>query len=524
MTTTPSSVGTERTTQESLAITSTWASAQAFLEGIGQLLDHAKDASADYVNSSHVLTLSDHVRAKNGRSLTWSFGFDLKDLCVLAAILQAPLALRGATDRGKTHLAARVLTGLFGPQGKGWWRIEVNRGITIDDLIDVDVGRLSTSKLSAAISSAAWVSLPATLLDEVNRAHAKLINLLLHVIDGSGLNVRGDLSIPIGLPYIAHGQPKRYSLSILTANELGADTPGTYEEDAALVRRVVLAFNIDLVPVTTRDVAALTQGSGKRAKAEPLACESLVESVIRVYESLPAMVPMSALARLFLHYLWGLGSCIRTRTGRLRKDLIPQICAACHLSKAHPFCGRVAGLSEGLLIWCKEIAMGLAAIRAAKVLQAERADCLSGRAAAIQEFLGSRSEGEDLYGAFAETYARELAVKGEDMVAAYSLLAPSHLWISREFVSSQPAYEKSDAYAFADIATRSWRTLREILRKHEPLFSELAENGEVSPTHQAEVEALITTEDAAMLSVIAAFRDADLGLRFSEGSRVDKAA
>ena len=510
--------------QETLTITPGWPSRQAFLESIAGLLERAQEASADYVNTSPVLTLSDHVRAENGQSLAWSFGLDLKDLCVLAAIIQAPLALRGATDRGKTSLAAKILAGLFGPCGEGWARCEINRGLTVDDLIDVDVKKLSISKLSEAISSAAWISKPAFLLDEVNRAHAKLVNILLHIVDGSGLNVRGDLSIPIGLPYVVAGKRKRYSLSILTANELGADMPGVYEEDAALIRRVVLSYNLDHTPVTARDVAQLTRALGKRAKTEPPVYESKVETIIRVYESLPDMVPVSALARLFLHYLWGLGSCIRTRTGRQRKDLIPQICTACHLSKAHPFCGRVGGLSEGLLIWCKETAMGIAAIRAAKVLQTARGECLNGRAAAIQEYLGSRAEGENLYAAFAERYAGELAVKGEDMVAAYRLLAPGHLWISREFVGSQPAYEKSEAYAFADIAGRSWSALKESLRKHERLFAELAENCEISPLYQGEVETLITTEDAAMQSVIAAFRDEDLGLRLGAGSRAHQAA
>lgn len=514
----------KRMGRETLTITPGWPSRKAFLESVAGLLERAQEAAADYVNTTPVLTLSDHVRAENGRSLAWSFGFDLKDLCVLAAIIQAPLALRGATDRGKTSLAAKILAGLFGKCGQGWARCEINRGLTVDDLIDVDVGKLSTSKLSEAISSAAWISKPAFLLDEVNRAHAKLVNILLHIVDGSGLNVRGDLSIPIGLPYVVGDKRKRYSLSILTANELGADMPGVYEEDAALLRRVVLSCNLDHTPVTTRDVARLTSALGRRARTEPPVYESRVETIIRVYESLPDMVPVSALARLFLHYLWGQGSCVRTRSGRQRKDLLPQICSACHLSKAHPFCGRVGGLSEGLLIWCKETAMGIAAIRAAKVLQAARGECLNGRAAEIQEYLQSRAEGEELYSAFAATYARDLAVKGEDLIAAYSLLAPGHLWISRDWVASQPAYEKCDLYAFADIARRSWDALNKSLRKHERLFSELADNGEISPLYQAEVEALITQEDAAMQSVIAAFREEDLGLRLGEGSRAQQAA
>jgi hypothetical protein len=507
---------------EIYTITPAWPSRQAFLESVGGLLERAQAAAADYVNSSPVLTLSEHIRAASGRSLAWSFGLDLKDLHVLAAITSASLGLRGRTDSGKTSLAARVLGGLFGPCGQGWARCEINRGLTVDDLIDVDVGKLSTSKLSQAISSAAWISKPAFLLDEVNRAHAKLVNILLHIVDGSGLNVRGDLSIPIGLPYLVGGQLKRYSLSILTANELSADTPGTFEEDVALRRRVVISHNLDHTPVTARDLGLLTSASGKRAKTEAPLYESQIETILRVYVALPDLVPVSALARLFLHLLWGRGSCVRTRSGRFRKDL--QCCAACHLSKSHPFCGRVGGLSEGLLLWCKETAMGLAAIRAAKVLQAARRECLNGGAAPIQEFLGCRAAGEELYAAFAHSYAPELAVKAEDMVAAYTLLAPGHLWISPEWMATQPTYEKCEAYAFADVARRSWSSLKESLRKHERLFAELAENGELSAPYHAEVEALISTEDPAMQAVIAAFRDQDLSLRSAEAARARSAA
>ena len=507
-----------------MAVDPAWPSRQAFLETVRVLLERAHEASVDYINTSPVLTLSDHIGVENSQPLSWSLDFDLKDLCVLGAITQAPLALRGATDRGKTYLAARVLSGLFGSEGKDWAKWEINKGVSVDDLIDVDVGKLSTSKLSESISSAAWVSRPAFLLDEINRSHAKLAQILIHIVDGSGLNVRGDLSIPIGLPYVVEGKPKRYSFSILTANELGPDTPGVYEEDAALVRRVVLSYNLDHTPVTTRDVSQLTEGTGKRAKTELPAYVSAVESIIRVYESLPDMVPVSALARLFLHYLWGLGSCIRTRTGRQRKDLIPKICSACHLAKSHPFCGKVGGLSEGLLIWCKELAMGIAVIRAAKVLQQVHTECTEGSATGIQDHVGMQTEGEDLYAAFAEKYAQTVTVKGEDMVAAYSLLAPGHVWISRDFMDKQSGYENCEAYAFADIATRSWQVMQGIIRKREDLFAELAENGEVSPTHQAEVEALITTEDAAMLSVIAAFRDEDLCLRPTVGPQAPIAA
>ena len=524
MSTQPDTVGRQDTRAGALDIDTTWSSRQAFLETVDALLEAAHAASSDYANSSAVLSINDQLTSEAGPSLAWSLDLDLKDLCVLAAIVQAPLALRGATDRGKTYLASQVLSGLFGPQGKGWARCEVNRGLSVDDLIDVDVQKLSEARLSEAISSATWISRPAVLLDETNRAHAKLTNILLHVVDGTGLNVRGDLFIPVGMPYTVGGNRKRYSACILTANVPGGDMAGTFEEDAALTRRVVLSYNLDQLPVTTRDVAQLTDAGGKRARPECPQASSQVETVVRVYESLPQMVPVLALARLMLHYFWGMGSCVRTRTGRLRRDLVPGICAKCHLSKAHPFCGRVAGLSEGLLVWVRELATGIAAIRAAKVLRAAREDCLSGRGKSIQDCLGTRQQGQELYTQFAGHYAEKLAVRGEDMVAAYRLVAPEHLWISPKLVDGDPSYEKCASYAFADIAGRSWRSMLALLREHERLFAELAENRAVSFVHQDEIESLVTTKDAAMLSVIAAFRDIDLNMRIRDVPCLNTAA
>ena len=156
------------------------------------------------------------------------------------------------------------------------------------------------------------------------------------------------------------------------------------------------------------------------------------------------------------------------------------------------------------------------------LLRSERRRCskpraasvLNGRAAAIQEYLGSRAEGEDLYAAFAEKYARDLAVKGEDMVAAYSLAGagPS---LDQPGVRRQvsPLTRNPTPTPSPTLPGGAGAHCRKACGSMTRLFSELAENGEISPRYQAEVETLITTEDAAMQSVIAAFRDEDLGLK-----------
>jgi hypothetical protein len=243
-------------------------------------------------------------------------------------------------------------------------------------------------------------------------------------------------------------------------------------------------------------------------------CDSQVESIIRLYESLLGTIPFSALAELLLQYFWGMGTCVNTRAGRVRPELTPAVCGKCHLFKAHRFCGRVGGLSEGLLLWCKETALGIAAVRGAKVLEQARRDCLGGRAAPIQELVSSCATGDELFEVFAQAYTRQLSVQGEDVVAAYALLAPGHVWINRDFLNSHAPWERSETYAFADIAATSWISLQKHLREHGRLFSSLAENRELSAGFQSETETLVTTVDAATLAVIAAVRERDLPLRF----------
>lgn len=486
----------------------------ALLEELDTLERRIQSACSGYFNRTSVVHLSDQCIGPAGEVLGWSLSLDLRDVILLAAICQSPMALRGGTDRGKTALAELAMNALFGSHGEQWWRVEISKGMSLDDLIEVDIKKLSTSKLSEAISAAPWLSYPARLLDEINRAPAKLNNILLHIIDASGLHVRGNLYIPVGLPYAIDGVTKRYSFTIATANESTEDYDGVFAEDAALLRRIVLSINLDDIPPSTHDVAELLRH--RRPRTQLPQCGAMTVSIIRVYESLADAIPISALGHLFLHYLSGLSTCVLSRSGKLRMGGHPELCEKCHLRKSHRFCGRVGGLTEGLLLWTKEIATAIAGLRAVKVLHIVKNDCDSSREEAIQKLLASKKKGQDLYEDFREQYLQELAVTGEDIVAAYTLIAPNHVYVERDWLDGQESYEKSQGYAFADIAAASWASMQECLRTHRNLFSDLVANAELSPENQAEVEALVTTEDAAMLSVISALRDEELPLKYRE--------
>ena len=482
------------------------------IDEVDRLLVRMSEATEKYLNSTCVVHLSEERVGENDALFTTAPGLTVKDIFVLAMICQAPLGLLGSTDRGKTALASLALQGIFGEHKKHWWRVEISSSMSADDLLEIDMSKLADSKLSEAMSAAPWLSFPGRLADEINRCPAKLANHILHLIDGSGLHLRGDLFIPVGLPYRVNGKMKRYSFTTTTENP--DDYEGTYTVDPALVRRIVLSVDLDDNLPSVQDLAKLMEEG--RAKLDLPQCSPLTDSVIRVYESLPTCVPISPLAKLFLHYLSGLNTCVRTRSGRLRIDLQPGICDKCHLYKSHPFCGRVGGLSEGLLLWTKEVATGIAAVRAAKVLRQVREDCEQKDHGEVQRFLDSSATGSKLFDAFRRRYLAELSVIGEDVIAAYSLIAPNHVYIDRSWLEAQAAYENRETYAFADVAARSWEAMQQLLRKHGTLFDALATDGELSPVNEGEVESLLTTENAAMLAVISALRSKPLSIKFNE--------
>lgn len=479
-------------------------------------------ATAEYVNSTAVVSVTEELIGSGGFVLEKHVNFGIKDVCTVGLMTQGSVGFWGGTDRGKTDLGRRVLGGAF---GRGHFRrIEVNRAMGIEDMIDMDFKKLAHSRLSEAVTGAKWLDDPARLVDEVNRAHSKLVNVLLHLIDGSGFNVRGDLSIEVGVPYRARDEELRYSCSIVTANHADMGYSGVFEEDEALVRRVVMILDFDIFPLTPRDAASLTKSRSRRAKPRMPNFPSMLEPILTIYESLLETVPFSALGLMLLHYLYSLGTCVPALSGKMRPGLGAKLCKDCKVSEKHPFCGRVGGLSEGLLQWVKEIACAVALLRGARVLADVRQDCEGGHCDEIRHLLGSKNSGKKLFAKFREWYVERLQVLPDDVIAAYSLVAPRHLWLSPQFLNGTPAFEGHPFYAFRHVASESWKRLRCLLTEHEELFDTLKDGGEVLPIHQAEVEKLITSEDPATLGVISLIRDDALPLRFRESPADESAA
>ena len=509
--------------EEALSIDDSNLNRKQALALVDGLLSAVECAASDYYNSAHVLELYDSLNTANA-PLTWQIPLDLKSVAVVAALAQAPMALRGDTDRGKTALAERVLTGLFGSQDDDWHRIEVNRGLTVDDLIDVDASKIMTGTVSQAMSAANALCKPARLLDEVNRAHAKVLNVLLHLADGSGLNVRcGDVNLPVGLPYRVGSELKRYAFCIATANPPEDRFAGVFEEDQALTRRIVISLDMDELPPTSTDISKMW--ACRRAKpAQPVAMSN-TQDVIRVYETLPSIVPFSGLGELLAQYFSGLSNCNRSRAGRIQPQLQPGICDNCHLAKASPICGRVGGLGEGLLLHLREVATAIAAVRASLVLRKVRESCSvvdenAPEIGRLKSALATSACGAELFEAYQDRYLQQLSVTGDDVRAAFVLIAPGHVWMDQTWLQEQADCEAKPYHVLRRVAREGLENVVSFLKEHRPLVDRLVDSPILSPDDRELLETFVTTKDAAMRSVINTLRGDELQSRLSDGDYV----
>ncbi len=481
-----------------------------------EVIDRIDDAVSEYLNSTPVFTSIEQIENPSGYVINKMIPFYMKDICLLGAITQATTGLKGGTDRGKTFLGTLVLNSLFGSQGEGFARLEINRSINIEDLIDIDMKKLNDSKLSEAISAAKFLALPARLVDEYNRASAKLVNLLLHIMDGTGCHLRGDIFLPVGFPYYIGDLLKRYSYTITTSNKVTDEYDGVFIADAAMNRRIIINLDMDLFPPNNKDIVNLLTSTTRRAKKDTPSYTSFTQKIITIYESMAHNIKFSPLASLFLLYLMGMGVCIRSKSGRKRTDLIPAFCEKCHLQKQNIICSATSGLTEGLAIWVKEIAIGTAFIRAAKVLSEIKKECSNPNKNEINNFLGVSFKGNELYDRFKKFYLNQLSVSGEDIANAYSLVAPEHLWINRNYLSESEFFENQPYYAFSSIAKSSYRKMEKILKDNRTLFEKLITEPNITSDIQSSVENIITNQDCAVLPVISFLKGNEVPLSFRD--------
>ncbi|MBT7902651.1 hypothetical protein HN587_02235 [Candidatus Woesearchaeota archaeon] len=170
----------------------------------------------------------------------------LFDWGIIAAITESPLCLTGDTDRGKTDYAKILLTALMGEEEKAWHKTDIDSDFGSLTYSGQNYGAITDGQTSAELFFAKpFVKFPGLIWDELNRAPAKLITKLLHILEKDFALENGD-RVHAGHEYQRAEAMLRYQLHILAYNEGDDDFHGTSPIDRAMKRRQPIEIPFDV--------------------------------------------------------------------------------------------------------------------------------------------------------------------------------------------------------------------------------------------------------------------------------------
>src|SRR3989344_7645776 len=398
------------------------------------------------------------------RKYSFDIFYDIKDLFTIAAITQSSVLMTGGTDVGKTTLAKLIMSGLFGREDEGWHRVDVNTDFGKEAYSDVQfdaIGEGQTSQELYRLNK--FYTLPGFILDEINRTHARLANILLHILDK-------DVSLPngaraqLGIKLAENGG--HYQFQVAAINE-GAEYHGTFDLDKAMRRRTVIEIPMDIFPATPLDRLMIQKNGDMQA---PENGQSHLEHVLMVYNALPAIRVHEA-AELFIAYLEAFDFCRNSLTGdkssveTVRGAISTSICASearigqirdPDLRIGCPFlrtfennlCPYVRGTTPGVSKRLLQVAKGFAALRAVKFAEMMAGyaqsqtegysysfNSIDEMAKALQEYTNTQVTGADIARHAVGKYLSHLEVEIEDVEAAVGFVGFSKIGIAPAFVT-----------------------------------------------------------------------------------------
>lgn len=507
------------------------------VQAIGELDYRVKAATQQFYNSAVAGTAYDPV-------LGHIFGetqLTATDILLVAALSQVHVLVTGPTGRGKTDLVKLVCQGLFGRDG--WFLLRLNPHLTEDTFADVNMRTLTNRGLRQAILPAPFLRLPCTVLDECNRTPAALTNIILGFADGR-IELKCGVKFDVG--YYANGRGnecdadgradggasssqaqdderaclddegrtpgdrrqgfypykgldeedwtdggvsnngRRYHLVIGTMNE-GKEYAGTFDLDPALSRRFTLRIPFSELRPTPHDLVSILEK--RTGHAKPVSFDNAIGELVQVTEAVSEL-PLDPLAFVFLVYLGNVGRCPYSPSGYHPEDGSQRLCteSECRIQKrANGFCPSVAGLSEGVLIFLKRAACGLAALRAARTLRSISQLCETEDAKKtdqLRAFAEAQAEGEALRNAAVVKYVEGLSVSAEDVKAVLPFVAlGGKVWLAQEYVAKH--FAGSAWSALQHYGRETYGALESFFREHQTLFQQLgAGNGAIQKLKQ----------------------------------------
>lgn len=425
----------------------------------------------------------------------------LFDWGVIGAISESTTLLTGETDRGKTDFAKIIMSGLFGPEEEGWHKTDV----------DIDFGSqtYSGNNFSAITGGETteelfyekeWLKCPGLIWDEPNRAPAKLLNKLLHILE-KDFTLENGRKVKSGY----ERNDARYQYHMLAMNE-GNGYHGTNEVDAALRRRQTLEIPIDIFQTTMAD--KLNMSRERTGSLDITQQGSLVDKVIDVHAESPK-IPISPQAEHLKLYLQAMSYCDKSLTkDKWGINFNESICQksvnsgegthvkGCHYRGAYPnnMCPNVYGLTDGVAINLNSVARAHALVRSIKTLSSlkkqlhmeEGEGTLQERLLKrrfnketlekLQNYVGENiSSSRGLAEKFTQKFIEELSVQAQDIHSVLPFVAHSKMHMNPHWVKK--TYQGSSWYAVTQVCGVAYSRISSLYKNHPELHDAIRNGG-----------------------------------------------
>ena len=460
------------------------------LEDVISLKERVENTSEGYFNSAH---LSQAFTPFNEKVF-----MDIFDWGLIGAISESPILLTGDTDRGKTDYAKILMTSLFGEEG--WHKTDVDIDFGSNTYSENDFSALTEGKTSEELFyGKEWLKLPGLIWDEPNRAPAKLLNKLLHILEKE-FTLENGKKIRSGY----QNDDKLYQFNILAMNE-GDDFKGTNEVDRALRRRQTIEIPVDTFQSTMHD--KLMMNRQRFGELDIKNGDSTIDTILQLNTSLKE-IPISPSAEHLKLYLQSMGRCDKSITGdKWGVDFSEAICEkainhsgqngnySCHYRGSYPnnMCPNVYGLTDGVGIKIGNVARAHALLRATKVIgaavsklgiadnddykkMAAQAKINSEFLKKISDYLSYQEENgkrqEMLVREFARKFSNKLEVEAQDVRAVLPFVAYSKFRVNPHWVKR--TYQGSKWEAVKDITDLAYGKIQELHSTHPEISDSIA--------------------------------------------------
>ena len=281
------------------------------------------------------------------------------------------------------------------------------------------------------------------------------------------------------------------------------------------MRRIPLWIDFDQLPFDPYDNSEIINDGNHQKTFISKSNQTYTKEIIQVYEAMKSLVPMSVRAELFLNFLAGRNSCSKSRSGKIDINRIPDMCGECVLFAAHKYCGRIGGLTKGLLRTAVTVSRAVSLVRASKTMKWIRFQCMEKQnklfEARLQEVMDCNLEGQKLFAHFKKQYLANFSVTEEDVKIAYVLLATNNVWCDEAWLENHNEFEGKRFYLFRQVVHDECKSMITLFTKYRDLLNRHLSNPSLEAADINEINAICRKTDPAFNSL-----KASLGRRNEE--------